>query len=299
MDNQKKFTAPPKTVEEQIETLKGRGLLFNNATKEAMQFLSHSNYYKFCGYCKPFQKNNVFQDSIYFSDISEIYIFDQRLRILVFEAIERIELSIKANLSNIVCCNYNNPFWFLDKNNFNKNNFNKNYEQTLSLFEQILNQQKNSEIIKHFKKRYSNTYPPFWALTELLSFGQLSKLFNNLTIDLQGKISNTYELRYSDFSSYLSCLSLLRNTSHHHMKIFNNTFSTSKPAQNKKSKIPLNYKKNYFYNHYHIICYLLNKIHPNNSWITRTNKLFNGLNDKRHHFYGFDEQHKLIHNLIK
>lgn len=95
------YTKCPITFQQQIERLKSRGLEFNNEEK-AIQHLSNISYYRLRAYTYPFQdnssQNHLFSESISFEQIIELYQFDRQLSQLIFNAIEKIEISLRTQI---------------------------------------------------------------------------------------------------------------------------------------------------------------------------------------------------------
>jgi len=96
-----KYNKLPITIPEQIEKLKGRGLRFDNETS-AQNHLSNISYYRFRAYTYPFQdKSNdlqPFRGDISFEQIMELYVFDRKLLLLIFDAIEKIEIALRTQI---------------------------------------------------------------------------------------------------------------------------------------------------------------------------------------------------------
>ena len=64
-----------KTIDEQIEILRSRGLTIEDEA-EAKDFLLRNNYYRVSGYSLTLRKNDVFAKSATFQNIEDIYNFD-------------------------------------------------------------------------------------------------------------------------------------------------------------------------------------------------------------------------------
>ena len=93
-----KFNKPPKTFEEQVDLLIQRGMTIPDRA-EALHYLKHLNYYRLRAYWLPFEKNHAnhaFKPGTSFSEVLNLYVFDRELRLLVMDAIERIEVSIRT-----------------------------------------------------------------------------------------------------------------------------------------------------------------------------------------------------------
>ena len=95
------YNKPAIDVATQISFLKQRGLLFNNENKAA-HYLSNISFYRLRAYTYPFQDNqnpqHIFIQKISFEQIIELYVFDRRLRLLIFNALEKIEISLRTKI---------------------------------------------------------------------------------------------------------------------------------------------------------------------------------------------------------
>jgi abortive infection bacteriophage resistance protein len=86
--------------------------------------------------------------------------------------------------------------------------------------------------IQHYRNKYTSPkLPPLWAVTESMSFGELSKWFKE-TSDKQLKSKIAKELGAPSlqvFESSVQVLSLVRNTAAHHNRLWNRRFTKSIP----------------------------------------------------------------------
>ena len=86
---------PAYTIAAQIELLKSREMLFKNEVN-ANHFLGNISYYRLKGYWWDMQTdltNHTFNPGTYFEDILDRYNFDKHLRLILFDAIEQIEIA--------------------------------------------------------------------------------------------------------------------------------------------------------------------------------------------------------------
>ncbi len=93
-----KFNKPPQSFEEQLDLLIKRGLIVDDRD-EALHYLKHLNYYRLIAYWLPFEKSrdpHEFLPGTHFSQIINNYLFDRELRLLLLDAIERIEISFRT-----------------------------------------------------------------------------------------------------------------------------------------------------------------------------------------------------------
>jgi abortive infection bacteriophage resistance protein len=114
------YSKPPKDIPEQLVILEERGLVIGDIGV-ALHKLEHIGYFRLTGYCKYFQsENNVFHTGTTFDMVLDTYVFDRKLRLLTIDAIEKIEVSLKANISNYMSLQ-GGCFWYLEQGLFDLN----------------------------------------------------------------------------------------------------------------------------------------------------------------------------------
>lgn len=97
------YDKPATSLREQIELLEKRGMSIPDR-KRAAHYLRHIGYYRLSAYWLPFEKpapraaerSHEFIAGTEFEHVLTRYVFDRKLRILLLEALERIEVSIRA-----------------------------------------------------------------------------------------------------------------------------------------------------------------------------------------------------------
>lgn len=101
-----KYNKPPLPRDKQVDLLISRGLaVFDRAKAE--EFLRQVNYYRFSAYCLPFEiKRHQFHFGVTFERIQKLYEFDRRLRFLIDEALEVVEISARAAVSYYLANKY-------------------------------------------------------------------------------------------------------------------------------------------------------------------------------------------------
>lgn len=95
------YTKPALTIAQQVALLQSRGMVISH-TATTEHYLSQINYYRLCAYWLPFESDHVthtFKQGTSFEQVLDLYIFDRELRLLVLDAIERIEIAIRTQLS--------------------------------------------------------------------------------------------------------------------------------------------------------------------------------------------------------
>lgn len=92
------YNKPPKTYLQQVELWQSRGLIIEDPAR-AIRYLTNISYYRLSAYAIPFQnKKDVFNKGTAFAEVLNLYLFDRELRLLVFNAIERLEVSFRARM---------------------------------------------------------------------------------------------------------------------------------------------------------------------------------------------------------
>ena len=220
-----KYSKTPISIETQIEKLKSRGLRFLDE-KKAENYLSNISYYRLRAYTYPFQDNenpeHLFIQKISFEDIISLYVFDRQLRLLIFDAIEKIEVALRTQIIYNYSLKYG-AFWHLNPELYN----NAVYfaEQISSLQKEI--DRSNETFIKHYKENYNEPKePPAWMSLEVSSIGLLSKIFSNLKKEeCKNKITSHFGLKDVDIlTNWMYCLSVIRNICAHHGRVWNRRF---------------------------------------------------------------------------
>ena len=101
------FVKPAITSEGHYRLLIERGLFIQDKDR-FLKYLQHISYYRMTGYMYPFQvdASHIFKEKISFELILEHYLFDKKLRLLMMDYIERIEVSLRTSFCNIMSLNY-------------------------------------------------------------------------------------------------------------------------------------------------------------------------------------------------
>ena len=177
------YTKKPLTIAEQIARLKQRGLIFDDES-EATSYLFNISYYRLRAYTYPFQENgedcdhNFTRKDIHFEDIIALYCFDRRLRSLIFNAIEKIEVAVRTKVVQVYAESTGNSHWYDDESLYRFG-----YDDLMEHIEADVNRS-NEDFIKHYNSKYNDPpMPPSWMALEVVSFTTLSRLFQSLKLD--------------------------------------------------------------------------------------------------------------------
>lgn len=264
------YIKPALTIDQQIDLLKSRGLIVPDKDN-ARHYLQFINYYRLSGYTISFEKiidgkrNHQFKAGTTFDDILALYNFDRHLRMLVMDAIERIEVAVRTQICLVLATTYNDSHWHLKRDLFNPE---FKYYSLLSKCE--IEQQRSKEpFARHYKKTYSSpTLLPAWMMTEVLSMGTWSQMYENLANrNDRKKISDAFKLPIMEFESWLHCLTYIRNLCAHHSRLWNRQFTIT-PKQLKPHNKYFT-PNTTFAAQAAMMHLLLNVISPENKWTDR------------------------------
>jgi abortive infection bacteriophage resistance protein len=220
-----------RTIAEQIALLKLRGMLMNDE-QEAAFYLNHISYYRLKGYWWDMQAdhiNHTFAPNSHFEDVIARYHFDRQLRLILFDAIEFIEIALRTKLIYHLSQAYGG-LWYLNEVLFENSTLHaKHIENLKNEFAM------SGEIFaKDFRTKHptestdpkiwiSSENPDVWLILETATFGVLSKIYKNLKHQLPQKsiIANEFGLNlHSELSSWLEAVSYLRNMVAHHSRVW-------------------------------------------------------------------------------
>ena len=217
------FNKPHKTLDEQLALLVERGLIVENVDR-AKHYLGHLNYYRLSAYWFPLKEtknSNKFIPGTTFGDIINLYVFDREFRLLLLDAIERIEVSIRSKWAYLFCKKYGSHA-HLNSSLFK--NFNA-HENSIQVLENEVSKSKETFII-HLSSKYEERLPPLWSLVEIMSFGQLSYRFGMLKYrNDKNAVARIYDMDEKNFVSILHHLTVLRNKCAHHNRLWNCEFT--------------------------------------------------------------------------
>lgn len=269
------FNKPFLNLDDQIKQLKTRGMKFHDEAK-AKNYLGNLNYYRLGGYWLLFEDNHAthtFKNNVYFEDVLNLYIFDRELRLLLLDAIERIEVSVRSKLA------YHLAEAFGSHPHLKPEIFSSplNYSRTLTKLKSEIDRNRSEVFIKHHVNKYNEELPPIWVCVEVMTLGQISNWYSNIKSRQNRKtIAKYYNLDEKILRSFLHHLTIVRNTCAHHSRVWNKRFTVDFILPNNPQELANKFNpssKKYIYNTLVMCEYLMDIISDNNHWKQRLNKL--------------------------
>lgn len=275
------FQKPATTIDWQIEKLRERGLTIQD-TILAKQYLSNVSYYRLGEYWYVLQsdkENHIFKEGATFEKVIYLYEFDRELKVLLFDIIGQIEISLRAKMIYYLSHEFD-PWWF---QNFDIFIDSSALIKTLSGIEKEVSQSKEKTIKHHFEKYKEDLrLPPAWKTLEQTTFGTLSRLYGNLknTVHSKNKIAKEFGVGSRTYlPSWLQSIAQIRNYCAHYSRLWNKNLTGTPKLL---SHFPFDWIKNVpdqlefprLYIHLCIMKYLLNTIYKRNDFTQRLANLF-------------------------
>ena len=276
------YQKPATTIQEQIEQLKQRGLIIE-PQDNATHYLSHISYYRLAGYWWPMQddkNNHHFKINSRFADVIALYNFDRELRLILFDIIEKIEISLRTKLIYHLSHEFD-PWWFQNTAIFQNV---RELSQTLAVIDEEITRSKDIFIKEHLKKHKDDgRFPPGWKTLELTSFGSLSKLYGNLKQTVKSKDTIAMDfgtVNHTYLPSWLQSISQIRNYCAHHSRLWNKNLPgrpklLPKPPNKWISNVPPENEFQMLYIHLCCMKYLVNIVQPQNRFTMQLTTILN------------------------
>jgi len=255
----RRYSKPALTPVDLVVHLQNKGLNVPVAeVPNVVRVLETVGYYRLLIYCRALQDpaTKTFRLGTTFANVVDLYTFDRKLRLLCLDAIERIEVALKASINNRIAV-ADGPHFHMDAQYF------KRYASYHSFLTNALKAQHQS--IRHFNDNYDEPeVPPIWSLTEALSFGKVSRLFADLKLPKRKLIAHDFGWDERLLVSWFRCLTELRNRCAHHDRVWNARMLANMPSRSKKLREMA--EQDRFYARAILITVLLRHIEPGDGW---------------------------------
>ncbi|RMX14875.1 Abi family protein [Legionella jordanis] len=302
------YNKPYLTFDQQLNLLKSRGMEVTNE-KIALEYLRRLGYYRLSGYwypcrqlCKPsniqhkqsrLMRLDNFMTGTKFEDIVNLYVFDKKLRLIVLDAIERIEVAVRVEIAYLL--GKTDPFAYNNQTllhgnftkKFNKLSGKSKHQEWLSKHDELINRSKEDFAI-HYKSQYGLPLP-IWVAIELWDFGLLSTFYQGMRVHDKDFISKKYGINnWQIMESWLRTLNYVRNVVAHHSRLWNRNL-IDQPKLPKLGDmgafdhlIGNTHMTSRVYVVLCILSYLLKSICPKSSWYIRVSSLVDSFPNTPH-----------------
>lgn len=234
------YSKPWLSVDDQIDLIRARGVVVDDHAGAA-DLLREVGYYRLTGYLYPFRRSGVrslpdgrrevvvddrYREGTSLAEAHELLSFDRALRVLVLEAVERIEVAVRTRLAyamgRLSPFAHEEPSTFTSAFTGPREAHGGGSEHQVWLDRLAERQARSDEsFVRHFRERYDGRMP-IWVVTELLEFGQVSRLYGGLRNDLATEVANAFDVPTKQLMrSWLAAVNYVRNVAAHQARLFN------------------------------------------------------------------------------
>lgn len=214
-----------KTIDEQIDILRDKGLTISNDDK-TKDILLRENYFFINGYRHLLfkgPKENIFIDGSSFDELYALFCFDRNIRNVMFKYL----LIVENNLKSIFSYHLSGKYGYKEKEYLKMSNFVTDISKRRQVADvinkmkrQIKTNAKQHTATLHYLTNYG--YIPMWILVKVLSFGLISELFMILKPEDQKEIAKYYKMDAYDMTVFLPIMSNYRNLCAHEDILYEN-----------------------------------------------------------------------------
>lgn len=234
------YSRPHLSFDDQLTVLKARGLSVTDDTA-ALSYLRRLGYYRLSAYWYPFRRSTPlieggkivgrrieddFVPGATFQSAVELYVFDKHLRMLVMDAIERIEVAVRVDIAHFL--GERHTFAHTEVNELHGHFAKKVQPKTgttkhadwLAKLDELTGRSKE-EFVKHYRDTYGLPLP-VWVAIEVWDFGLLSNFYAGMKVADQAALSTRFGVPDPEvMASWLRTLNYVRNIAAHHSRFFN------------------------------------------------------------------------------
>lgn len=231
-DEPRIYAKPALNEDDLLERWKSKGLEIPDASR-ALRYLRHIGYFRLSAYVRSFEtgERDVLREGTSFDDVISLYVFDRKLRLLCLDALERIEVALRASISDHMA-QIAGPHWFEDSRCFQNAGEQRKLLASVDEFLRMQGSRRSEyhlggdrfvSALDHYVMTYDTPKrPPTWIVFEEVSFGVTRSVFEGLrdhTARLA--IAKSLGLTKPVLSSWLKSFQRIRNICAHHGRLWN------------------------------------------------------------------------------
>lgn len=270
------YVKPPLTLDQQADLLIQRGMTGN---RELMiERLRMVNYYRLSGYWYPFRNfpDDTFKPGTSFDVVLDRYEFDRLLRLLLMDAIERIEVAVRTQLAYHHAHQYQSPFAYADAPEALPR---LPIEQRNRFLAKIKEEtQKSGEtFVEHFCAKYGehHEYLPIWIAIEIMTFGSVLTFYRGAATEVRQSIAALFKVHDTVVESWLLTLNTIRNFCAHHARLWNRELGIKPliPEKSPQWHVPVEITNNRVFGILTICRYCLECVAIQDQWVSRLKTL--------------------------
>lgn len=293
-----RYGKPPLTFEQQADQLIQRGL---SAPRNVLiNRLMAVSYYRLSGYWYPYRKRDQtnpnrrldeFQSGTTLEAVWKHYTFDRRLRMVVLDAIERIEVFTRTRLAYEHAHRYG-PFAYATNPKSLPHGTHRDRKWFLDSVRKEA-KRSNERFVRHFQSRYGNSHTdlPIWMAVEIMTFGTVLTFFRSCDPGIRRRLAAPFGVHDSVFDSWLLALNTVRNICAHHARLWNRQLGIKPkiPDRNPIWSDPVKVKGDRIFGILCICKWSLDRIAPTSAWADRLRSLLDEYASVSRRSMGFAE----------
>ena len=207
-----------KTLEEQLEILKTKGLIIDDE-EYAKEILLRENYFFINGYRMLLM--NSYADKTFvigatFRELHHIFMFDRNMRNILFKNL----LIIENQLKSIISYQLSKKYGYRDKDYLSPKVFTNDKSKSRRVKDVIDKMKRQIRVngahhiaTMHYMNNYG--YIPLWVLVKVLSFGIVCELYFILKNDDKVAVADIFGVSVDYLESFLPILANYRNLCAH------------------------------------------------------------------------------------
>lgn len=283
------YDNPPLRFEDQADLLLSCGLLADRAL--LVSRLRAVNYYRLSGYLHPYRlSDDTFRPGTTLEAVWHHYTFDRQLRLIVMDALERVEVGVRSQLA----CHFARvcgPFGYSDPVNLPTLDTGTHQQWLDELRMEV--ERSREPFVQHFRQKYGDRHSslPAWMLVEVMSFGKVLTFFHGVPAEIQRKVAHEYRLPDRVLWSWLLTLNTVRNICAHHGRLWNRELGNKPmlphPRKYPEWHEPVRIPQNRVFVILTILRYLLRFVAPTSQWKDRLHSLLEDNSDISKSVMGF------------
>lgn len=288
------YSKPELTYDEQAAQLLARGLMADY--DQLVACLKSVNYYRLSGYWFPFRNypQENFKPGTRLETIWRRYAFDRRLRLLVMDGIERMEIALRTDVTYQLAHKCR-AFGYLEATALPNLTPDEHGRLMTALRSEYCKSKESFAM--HFQKKYGDIHDslPIWMATELMTMGQLFTLVRGLPKGMLKSIAKMYAIAGPVLLSWIGTLHAVRNICAHHSRLWNRELGY-KPTfpDTTEWKTPVFVTDRRIFGVLTILKYMMDRVAPQSQWPKRMNALLNEYPEIPRADMGFAENWKDI-----
>lgn len=275
-----KYAKPSLSIPEQVQQLIDRGMVGDRTLMT--ERLAVVSYCRLTAYWYPFvQPDRNFAPDTAFDNVWNRYVFDRHLRLLVMDAIERIEVALRAQLS-LHHSQKHGPFAYAEDPaslpgliTWQRQRFDEDLLRELA--------QSKEPFVERFKQDHGgdHRYLPVWMAAEVMSFGCMLTFFRGCHADIKRQVALPFAVHHRVLESWLLALNVARNICAHHGRLWNRVFGVKPqiPRKDPQWHRPVSVVNDRVFAILTLCKYCLDHIAPQSRWHGRLLDLLHRFSD--------------------